>query len=140
MLNYFKKIVIETSSLSTCVSKQVGAILIRDGRIIAIGYNGTPKNKKHCNEVFDRNNFDREKHHIWSTMNELHAEQNLISFCAKNGIRTEGTDLFVTVSPCIHCAKLIIASGIKNVYYIEEYDKESGLKLLLENDVNCIKI
>lgn len=140
MLDYFKKVVIETSNLSTCVSKQVGALLIRDDRIIAIGYNGTPKDKKHCCEVFDKNNFIRDEHHAWSNKNELHAEQNLISFCAKNGIKTEGTELFLTISPCVHCAKLIIATGITNVYYIEEYDKESGLTLLLENNINCIKI
>ena len=140
MILYFKDVVIRTAKLSTCISKQVASLLIKDNRILAMGYNGTTVGMKHCTEIFD-SNFDREKHHLWSNQNELHAEQNMISFCAKNGIKTEGTTIFLTISPCIHCAKIIVASGIKEIYYIELYDKDtSGVDFLVDNGVICNKI
>jgi len=70
----------------------------------------------------------------------LHAEQNVITFCAKNGIPTEGTELFVTLSPCSNCAKLIVQSGIKKVYYNEEYRDTSGIDFLKEVGVEVEKI
>jgi len=138
-IEYFKSIALRTADLSTCVSKHVGTILVKDLRIVGMGYNGTLPGKKHCNKIFKKQ-FDREKHHEWSLYNELHAEQNMLSFCAKNGIPTKDTSLFVTISPCINCAKIIIASGIKNVYYIEKYDKECGLDLLKKSKIKCYKI
>lgn len=131
---YFKNVAIETSKLSTCRSVQVGAILVKDKRIISIGYNGVSSGSKHCNEIFNKD-FNRMEHHVWSLYNELHAEQNLISFCAKNGIETNDTILYVTTSPCIHCAKLIVASGIKEVFYVSKYDKECGIDFLSKNKV-----
>ena len=135
MIDYFFKVAELTSELSTCQSKQVGAVLVKDKRILAIGYNGTPQGKSHCNsQVFT----DREKHHAWSLSNELHAEQNLISFCSKNGINTNKCDLFTTLSPCVDCSKMILASGIRQVFYINIYDKDpAGLLFLKRNNVNC---
>jgi len=123
---------------STCISKQVGGILVKDGRIIYSGYNGVPCGKAHCNEIFSKN-FDREEHHQWSNINELHCEQNIISGCAKNGIITNDTDLYVTLSPCMYCAKLIVAAGIKKVIYLEKYDKSDSISFLIENNIQVIK-
>lgn len=140
MKNYFRSVCLETAKLSTCVSKQVGAVLVRDNRIISIGYNGVPAGSTHCNEVFDKD-FDREEHHAWSFYNEYHAEENCISFCTRNGIKTEGATLFVTLSPCIHCAKLVSNVGIKSVYYIESYDKDlSGLHFLKDRGIEVNQI
>lgn len=128
--DYFKNICFETSKLSTCISKQVGAVLVKDNRIMAIGYNGVSSGLKHCNKIFN-SDFDREKHHKWSNHNELHAEQNIISFCAKNGISINKSTLYVSFSPCINCAKIIIASGIEKVVYYNIYDKDqNGLEFL----------
>lgn len=140
-LNYFKTICLETAKLSTCVSKQVGAILVRDLRIIAIGYNGVPSKEKHCNEIFNKNSFDRDEHNSWSKLNEYHAEENLLSFCLRDGISTENSILFVSLSPCINCAKLIANSNIKKVYYFELYDRDQeGIKFLEKRGVKVFKI
>lgn len=116
---------------STCLKSQVGSIAIKDGRIISIGYNGTAPGEIHCIDKWkdDKENF--EKYHTeWSRNNEIHSEINLILFAAKNGISLNGCDLFVTMSPCIDCAKAIYTVGIKNVYYKEEFRVSDGLKYL----------
>lgn len=108
---------------SKCVSYHVGAVIVKDKRIISIGYNGTPPSLPNCDEVFDRNNFDREAHHHWSKDNEIHAEMNALAFAAKTNIETEGADMYITTSPCNDCLKNISMTGIKNVYYLYLYDK-----------------
>ena len=139
-LNYFKNVCLETTKLSTCRSKQVGAILVKDNRIVAIGYNGVAKSEKHCNEIF-KEEFDREEHSAWSKLHEYHAEENLLLFCLREGISTKGCSLFVSLSPCINCAKLIANSGIEKVYYIEEYDRDkTGLKFLEEHNISIVQI
>lgn len=151
---YFIEVTKVTSKLSTCASKQVGALLVKDNRILAIGYNGVPAGHKHCNEIFNSKTIklskedadifnrrviefskeERVQHSNWSTLNEIHAEQNLIAFCAKNGIKTDGAELYCSLSPCIHCAKIIYASGITKVYYLEEYDRDkTGIEFLSKN-------
>lgn len=139
-LNYFKNVCLETAKLSTCVSKQVGAILVKDNRIIAIGYNGVAKGEKHCNEIFSET-FNREEHSAWSKFHEYHAEENLLLFCLREGISTKGCSLFVSLSPCINCAKLVTNSGIEKVYYIEEYDRDkTGLAFLEDRNISTVQI
>lgn len=140
-LNYFKNITKETSKLSTCISKQVGAILVKDYRIIAIGYNGVPSGEKHCNDIFNKKNFDRQKHHEWSKLNEYHAEQNVLLFCLRNGINISGSIMIASLSPCINCAKLIANSGIKEVYFLETYDLDSsGIDFLKKSKIKLQRI
>ena len=147
-VEYFKKVSIETSKLSTCASKAVGAVLVKNNRILAISYNGVVSKAEHCNKIFDAyelytKEYEREIHHKWSLNNEIHAEQNLISFCAKNGISTKNTELYITLEPCITCSKLITASGITKVYFINYYDKSDnqiGLKFLKNNNILVEKI
>lgn len=110
---------------SKCVSKQVGAVIARDGRIISTGYNGTPSGFKNCNSVFDPKSFDREEHHTWSKTYEIHAEQNAIAFSAKSDISVDGAEIYCILQPCDDCLKLIKAAGIKKVYYVFEYDKST---------------
>ncbi len=106
-----------------------------------MGYNGVPSGIKHCNELFDKNDFDREKHHEWSKLNEYHAEENVLLFCLRNGINISESALMSSLSPCINCAKLISNSGIKKFYYLEEYDKDTkGLEFLKKSDVEVIKV
>jgi dCMP deaminase len=111
------------ASKSHCVSHHVGAVIVKNNRIISTGYNGTPEGLPNCDEVFDPFNFNREEHHLWSKDNEAHGEMNAIGFSSKNGTNTDGADMYVTISPCNDCLKNIIPAGIKNVYYLYLYDK-----------------
>ena len=108
---------------SKCVSHHVGAVIVKNKRIISVGYNGTPPGLPNCSDIFDKNNFDREKHHEWSKDNEIHAEMNALAFAAKQGENVDGCDLYVTISPCNDCLKNLSMAGIKNIYYLYKYDK-----------------
>ena len=121
---------------SHCVSYKVGAVLTKDDRIISTGWNGTPSGYINCDEKFDANNFNREEHHQWSQTTELHAEQNALLFAAKNGISVEGSILYCTTEPCAQCTKMLIAAGVKEVYYLEPYDKNKDNKGLQERIKN----
>jgi dCMP deaminase len=132
---------------STCVKRQVGAILVKDKRILSTGYNGTPSGLCNCNEVFcsgkDKEGFFPSfvkgfTHHEFAEKFEIHAEQNCIAFAAKNGINTEDCTMYVTVAPCAQCAKLIIAAGIKKVIYKEPYKNEDGISLLKISGIETI--
>lgn len=111
------------ASSSKCVSYQVGAILVKDKRIVSTGYNGTPQGYINCCQVFDKDNFIREEHSKWSELYEIHAESNALLFAAKNGVSTNDTTLYCTLSPCFNCSKHIVQAGIKRVVYSKKYDR-----------------
>lgn len=133
----FLKIASTFAELSHCVSHQVGAVLVKDGRIISTGYNGSPPGYINCDEKFDKNNFEREAHHEWSNIYEPHAEGNAIGFAAKNGISTEGSTIYCTLQPCLNCTKMIITAGIKRIVYDKSYDKNPYQKEQLELLMKC---
>ena len=144
-LKMYARIAQEFAGASTCARVQVGAVLLKNGRIIASGWNGSPSGKIHCKDWFANIDLtvpeENEKHRIFSNDNELHAEQNIIGICARNGISTDGTVLVSTTSPCSQCAKLLITAGIKEVYYIEEYDRDkNGIKLLQDNNIKVKQV
>lgn len=113
---------------SYCKRRQVGAVLVKDNRILATGYNGTLSGRKN----------DCEEDGV--TLQEvLHAEQNVIAFAAKNGIPMDGCTLYVTTNPCQDCAKLLVQAGIKEVVYQEVYRDVKGLELLADNGVKVVK-
>ena len=105
---------------SYCTRRQVGALIVKNQRIISEGYNGTPSGFENICE--DNNNVT--KPYV------LHAEANAITKIARSNNSSEGATLYVTASPCIECAKLIIQAGIKRVVYSEKYRLEDGLELL----------
>ena len=119
----FMNTAFEFATLSKCVSHKVGAVAVRDGRIIATGVNGTVPGYYNCSELFDINNFDREAHHQFSEKYECHAEMNLILYAAKNGIALNKSTLYVTLHPCWNCIKHISIVGIKDVWWYNKYDK-----------------
>lgn len=127
--NFFVESALLVSRRSTCNRKQVGAVLVRDGRIIATGYNGVLPN---IDPKFGLDENGNSK--------TVHSEANIISFCAKHGISTNQSTLYVTLSPCEKCAELIIQSGISRVYYIEEYRCTSGIELLNNMGISCLQI
>lgn len=152
----FKDISNKVSTKSSCIRYNVGALLVKENRIVSIGYNGVPKNKTHCKTYFIKKYKKSkskkyltfkdylesqefyEEHGKFSVDNEIHSETNCIGYCAQAGVSTKGCILYVTDSPCTSCAKLIIAAGIKAVYYNLKYDRdERGISLLNENKIKC---
>ena len=138
---YFRRILKETAEMSTCSRVQVGCVIVRDGRIISTGWNGVPAEKKHCSDHFKEGGWKgtesylSEEHNKWSIQHELHAETNAIGYAAKNGVSTKGAALYTSVSPCIDCAKLIIAAGIEQVYWAKKYDRSNdGWEFLSRNN------
>lgn len=117
---------------STCLRGKVGAIAVRDDRIIATAYNGSPPNAPHCFELgcdVDENN------HESGCQRTIHAEANLIAFSAKHGIQLDESTLYCTHGPCLGCAKLIVASGFRSVVYETPYRLPDGLELLADLNV-----
>lgn len=130
---------------STCARVQVSAIIVKGGRVVSTGWNGVPSGHQHCEDVFAGLDMTNEevklKHKEFSEKNEVHAEQNCLASAARNGVSTEGCTLIVSISPCTACAKLIIACGIKEVYYMQPYDRETyGLELLVKSGIKVEQI
>jgi dCMP deaminase len=110
---------------SHCVKAQVGAVLTKDTRIISLGYNGPPAGTYNCDEVWPNEGCPRDSKGSCSLA--LHAEQNAILYASKNNVAVEGSTLYVTLSPCIACARVIFTVGIKKVFYKHSYAKYKGI-------------
>ncbi len=115
----------DLATRSHCVRAQVGAVLTKDTRIISIGYNGPPAGTHNCDEEWPETGCARDSKGSCSLA--LHAEQNAILYAIKNGNKLEGATLYTTLSPCISCARIILSSGIKNVYYQQSYAAYKGI-------------
>lgn len=115
---------------SYCKRRRVGALIVKDKMIISDGYNGTPSGFENVCE--DENNVT--KPYV------LHAEANAITKIARSNNSSEGATLYVTASPCIECAKLIIQAGIRRVVYSEKYRLEDGLELLRQAGVEVVYV
>lgn len=130
----FMKIAKLFATQSTCQKHQVGAVIVdRENKIVSIGYNGVASGVIHCE---DREFTKPGEHHEWSNVNEIHAEVNAILQADRN--RLKGSTLYCTLGPCNDCCKIIIASGIETVVYMEEYNKAAerkGLEMLIENNI-----
>ena len=118
------------SENSYCKRRQVGALIVKDKMIISDGYNGTPSGFENVCE--DENNV--------TYPYVLHAEANAITKIARSNNNSEGSTLYVTDSPCIECAKLIIQAGIKRVVYSRKYRLDDGLKLLEKANIEVVYI
>ena len=123
----YLRIATEWGKLSYCKRKQVGAIIVRDKMIISDGYNGTPSGFENCCE-------DEENLTKWYV---LHAEANAILKVARSTQSCEGATLYITLSPCKECSKLIHQSGIKRVVYLNEYKDTSGVDFLRKAGVEA---
>ena len=118
---------------SSCDRNKVGAIIANEGRIISNGYNGTITGADNtCEEVVDGV--------VISKNTVVHAEANALMFAAKNGIPTNGCSIYITLSPCIECAKMIIQAGIKEVIYSEDYRINHGTEFLRKHNIKVRKI
>ena len=120
----FKNILLATAHRSPCHRLQVGCVIVKDKRIISQGYNGFLPGAAHKSVV--RNNHEQAT---------VHAEQNAICDCAKRGVSCEGATAYITHYPCIICTRLLLASGIKDIKYLEDYKNDELVKTFT-NELN----
>lgn len=132
------------SKLSSAKRLNVGAIVVKDDRIISIGYNGMPTGWDNtCEEevLVDYGNRSSDaKYELKSKPEVLHAESNAIAKLARSSESGEGASIFITHAPCIDCAKLIYQSGIAAVYYKTDYRSTQGIDFLHRSDVQVVKV
>jgi dCMP deaminase len=139
---YFAIITRQVASRSTCLRRKVGAIIVKDNRILATGYNGAPRGVRSSLEIGTclREELgipSGERHEI---CRGLHAEQNAIIQAAYYGVSIKDSVIYTTNQPCVLCAKMIINSGIRKIYYFEEYPDTLAVELLNEAGVELIKL
>ncbi|CAL9964207.1 dCMP deaminase [Vibrio phage D479] len=134
---------------SSCLKYQVGAVIVKNDRVLSTGYNGTPSGAPKCGCEGQRLGFaksngaggyvltNRQAHTKWSLENEIHAEQNAVCYAARAGLSTEGADIYVTLSPCVNCAKIIVAAGIRRVFVKDVHPSvgPNWRKWLLSHDI-----
>ncbi len=137
---YFMEMAEVIKNRSTCLRRQVGAIIVKDKRILASGYNGAPSGMKHCEETGclrqQMNIPSGERHEL---CRGIHAEQNAIIQAALHGVKIQGATLYVTINPCILCSKLIINAGIEKVVFRGSYPDEFSLNMLEEAGIELEK-
>lgn len=130
---YFMSITQLVAKRSTCKRRHVGAILVKEKRVLATGYNGAPAGLKHCEEIGclreDSSIPSGERHEL---CRGLHAEQNVIIQAAYHGIPINGSILYCTNKPCVICTKMIINAGIVGIYYEDGYDDSLADQMLKE--------
>lgn len=120
---YFMTITRQVAERSTCLRAKVGAVIVRDRNIVATGYNGAPAGMPHCTDVgclvySSRTPSGEMEENCFRT---IHAEINAIAQAAKNGASIRDADIYITHTPCIHCMKVLLNTGIRAIYYEREY-------------------
>jgi dCMP deaminase len=138
---YFMGIARMVTARSTCLRRHVGAILVKDRRILATGYNGAPSGVRHCEEV----GCLRQDSSVPSGMRHelcrgLHAEQNAIIQAAYHGISINGSTLYCTNKPCVICSKMLINAGIGTIYYDQGYNDPLADQMLEEAGVEVLRL
>lgn len=121
----FMELAVNIARRSHCVKRHVGAVLTKDTRIISIGYNGPPAGTHNCDEEWPETGCERDSHGSCSLA--LHAEENAILYAAKNHADVEDATLYVTLTPCLACARMIFTMKIKKVVYLNSYAEYKGL-------------
>lgn len=143
--DYFLKIAQIVKERADCLRRQVGAVIVKDKRILATGYNGTPHGIKNCSEGGCQRCLLRHQGKLKRGEDEescicLHAEQNAIIQAAYLGVSTKGSTLYSTSNPCSTCAKMIINAGITQVVYLKNHHDHKGLDLLEKAGIKLKKI
>ena len=139
---YFLTITRQVAERSTCNRAKVGAVIVREKNILASGYNGAPAGLPHCTEVGcliyqSKTPTGESEENCYRT---IHAEINAIAQAAKNGVGIRDADIYVTHTPCIHCLKVLINTGIKRIFYEKEYKLGTVSELLASTDVTLQKV
>ena len=137
---YFMDIVELIKTRSTCLRRQVGALIVKDKRILCTGYNGAPMNCKHCAETGClRDKLDIPSGQRHELCRGIHAEQNAIAQAAYSGISVKDGTLYSSSQPCILCAKLIINAGIKKIIFKGDYPDELSMEILKEAGIRVVR-
>ena len=123
--NIYMDLAINLAKRSHCVKQHVGAVLAKDTRIVSLGYNGPPSGTHNCDKEWPEDGCPRSSKGSCSLA--LHAEENAILYAAKNKVDLDGSSLYVTLSPCLPCARMIYTSGIKTVYFLNSYATYKGI-------------
>jgi dCMP deaminase len=137
---YFMEIVELIKSRSTCLRRQVGALIVKDKRILSTGYNGAPSNCPHCTDIGclrDELKIPSGQRH--ELCRAIHAEQNAIVQAAYSGTSLKDGTLYVTHQPCSLCAKLIINAGIRKIIFKGEYPDDLAMSILKEAGIRVVK-
>lgn len=139
--SYFLELTDVVKKRSTCLRRQVGAIIVKDNHILSTGYNGVPTKITHCSEV----GCLREKLKVPSGERHelcrgLHAEQNAIIQAALHGVSIKDATIYTNTKPCSICTKMIINAGIKRIVYQIDYSDKLADELLAETDIELVKI
>jgi dCMP deaminase len=137
---YFMDMAQLISTRSTCVRRQVGAVIVKDKRVLTTGYNGSPKGTMHCEElgcIRDQQNIPSGTRH--ELCRGVHAEQNAVVQAAYFGISINGSTIYTTTYPCSMCAKILINAGITEVVYADSYLDDLSKRLFEETKINVRK-
>jgi dCMP deaminase len=156
-IDYYMDVAERTSKLSSAIRRQVGAVIVKDNRILSYGYNGMPtgwdntcENKEYMpgdqrdgnlypHEEYDKEVESNRRYRLITKDEVLHAESNAIAKVSGSTESSEDATLFVTTAPCIHCAKMIFQSGIKSVFYRDTYRDEAGIEFLEKGGVSVTR-
>lgn len=137
--SYFMQIAQLVASRSTCMRRQVGAVIVKDKQILSTGYNGSPSGLKHCGEVGClRQVLNISSGERTEICRAVHAEQNALLQAARHGVAIEGADMYTSVQPCVLCTKMIINTGIKRVIYASPYPDSMAMKIAEESGLELI--
>lgn len=133
---YFMRMAELVSSRSTCLRRKVGAVIIKEKRVLSTGYNGAPKGLEHCSEV----GCVREQQDVSSgTRHELcrgvHAEQNAVIQAAYFGVSIKGATIYTTAFPCVLCSKILVNAGIEEIIYKDDYVDDLSKSIMEESDI-----
>lgn len=137
---YFIDITHLVATRSTCLRRQVGALLVKERNILATGYNGTPSGIRHCEEtgcLRERLKVPSGERH--ELCRGLHAEQNAIIQAARHGVNIDGSTLYCNTMPCIICTKMLINAGIKRIVYDEGYSDELAREMVAEAGIEVVR-
>ena len=141
---YFLTITRNVAERSTCTRAKVGAVIVRDKNILATGYNGAPAGMPHCLDVgcliyASRTPSGENEENCFRT---IHAEINAIAQAAKNGASIRDADIYITHTPCIHCVKVLINTGIRRIFYEREYKRTTIEELLRGANITleCVNV
>lgn len=155
-IDYYMDVAERTSQLSYAKRLQVGAVIVKENRILSYGYNGMPSGwDNNCEVVKWAPPYDvcpdpHKQGYTWNDLDEvwekletkpevLHAESNAIAKVSASSESSENATMFCTHAPCMHCAKIIFQSGIKNLYYRDTYRETNGLEFLQKSGINVIR-
>ena len=138
---YFLEMAHVVARRSTCLRRHVGALLVREKRILATGYNGAPAGLPHCAEVGClRDELEIPSGERQELCRGLHAEQNAIIQGALHGVSVQGADLYCTTQPCVACAKMLINAGVRRIVYEGDYADDLSLELLAQAGVELVRV